>query len=146
MQRNILAAALYVAAFRALRPLTLALLGLVLCGPCLAAERWTPDNDTCNQQSTTYAIAGCIDARSKVWDQRLNQAYQALLAMLATDPDGKPRIDALKAAQRAWLRYRQANCAFYETTPGTIRMIEVAECARGMTQERALELQRAGPQ
>lgn len=130
-----------------MRPLMIALLGLVLCGgPCRAADQWMPDGEICNQQPTTYDIVDCIDARTKVWDRRLNQAYQALVAMSATDPDDKPRIDALRAAQRAWLQYRRANCTSYETTQGTIRMIEVAECARKMTQDRAIELQGNGPQ
>lgn len=121
----------------------LAVLVLLLwCDPSGASERWTPDGDSCGHEATTNAIAGCIDARAKVWDQRLNQAYQALMTMLK---DERPRADALKVAQRAWLAYRNANCAFYETESGTIRMIEVATCKRDLTETRAIELQQAGP-
>ncbi len=129
-----------------LRALMLAVLGCYMCGPCRAADRWMPDDGTCNQRSTTYAIAECLDDRTKIWDQRLNQAYQALLAMLQHDTYAQRRIDALKAAERAWLQYRSAQCNFYETAEGTIRIIEVASCMRDLTQARAIELQQDGPQ
>lgn len=128
------------------RALAFAVLGCCLCGPCRAADRWVPDDDACNQRDTTYAIAECLDERTKVWDQRLNQAYQALLAMLRHDTNPQRRIDALKTAERAWLQYRNAQCNFYETADGTIRIIEVASCARDLTQARAIVLQRDGPQ
>ncbi len=128
------------------RALMSVLLGLILCVPCRAAERWTPDDGACNERPTTYDIADCLAARTKVWDQRLNQAYQALLAMLQHDSNAQRRIDALKAAERAWLQYRIAQCNFYETEDGTIRIIEVASCMRDMTQARAIGLQQDGPQ
>ena len=129
-----------------LRPLIFAVLGLYMCGPCRAADRWVPDDGACNQQPTTYAIAECLDERTKVWDGRLNQAYQALLAMLQHDTHSQRRVDALKKAERAWLQYRSAQCDFYETTEGTIRIIEVASCMRDLTQARAIVLQLDGPQ
>ena len=115
---------------------------LTLTGPCQASDPWTQDHESCNQQATTYAIAECIDTRAKLWDQRLNQAYGDMLAMLKNDP---ARTAALRVAQRSWLRYRDDNCAFYQTETGTIRLIEVAACHRDMTQDRAIELQRNGP-
>ena len=119
-----------------------AIAALMPSGPAPASERWTQDHDTCNQQTTTYAIATCIDTRAKLWDQRLNQAYQQVLTMLRDEPASAA---ALRTAQRSWLRYRDDNCAFYQTETGTIRMIEVAACHRDMTQDRAIELQRDGP-
>ncbi|WP_428489022.1 lysozyme inhibitor LprI family protein [Rhodopila sp.] len=114
---------------------------LMPSGRCQASERWTQDHDTCNQQTTTYAIAECIDTRAKLWDQRLNQAYRDELGTLKDEP---ARAAALRTAQRSWLRYRDDNCAFYETAAGTIRVIEVATCQRDMTQDRAIELQGDG--
>lgn len=131
---------------RPLRTLIYVLLGLYFCVPCRAAERWTPDDGTCNERPTTYAIAECLDDRTKIWDRRLNQAYQALMAMLRQDGGGQRRTDALKAAERAWLQYRDAQCNFYETADGTIRIIEVASCMRDLTQARAIGLQQDGPQ
>lgn len=78
---------------------------------------------------------------------RLNQAYQTLTAMLKAAPeDSSGQLDKLRAAQRLWLQYRSANCGFYVAEQGTVRELDVAECMRHMTQDRAIELQQAGPQ
>lgn len=110
-----------------------------------AAELWTPDGDACNQKDNTLEIVDCIEVRTKVWDGRLNQAYKALTTMLR-DPSMKAQIAPLKDAQKAWIKYRDANCAFYAAGQGTITQIETASCMRDMTQARAIELQSAGPQ
>lgn len=120
--------------------------GAALCGSALAAAPWTPDPaNTCNSKGTTVEIMVCLDARTKVWDARLNQAYQALTAMLKAEP-APGQLDKLRAAQRLWLQYRNANCGFYDAEQGTIREIDAAECMHRMTQDRAIELQQAGPQ
>lgn len=114
--------------------------------PAAAAEKWTADHNQCNNRSSTIDITSCIDARTKVWDQRLNQAYKALTVMLADEPSTKSRLVPLQSAQRAWLKYRDANCAYYNAQEGTIRPVEVSGCMQRMTQDRAIELQGEGPQ
>ena len=103
-----------------------------------AAAMFGPDYRPCGDQPNTVAIADCVQANTKTWDRRLNTAYQNL----------KRRIDAgqrepLTAAQRLWVRFRDANCRFYGSQEGSIRQIQAAECVRAMTQQRALELERA---
>jgi uncharacterized protein YecT (DUF1311 family) len=102
------------------------------------AEMFGADYGPCGDQPNTLATVDCVSAKTKVWDQRLNRAYQSLAQ----------RIDAgqrepLKAAQRLWIRYRDANCRFYGSQEGSIREIQAAECLRAMTQDRALELEQA---
>jgi uncharacterized protein YecT (DUF1311 family) len=79
-----------------------------------------------------------VAAKTKVWDQRLNTAYQGLTQRI--EPGQR---DPLKAAQRLWVQYRDANCRFYGSQEGSIRQVQAAECLRGMTQDRALELEKA---
>ena len=118
----------------------------VLATPAVAATYWQPDQPiVCNQQPTTVAIMNCWEKRTKVWDGRLNQAYKALTAMLQAQ-GATAQLADLKKAQRLWIQYRNANCAFYGDAEGTIREVEGAECLRRMTQDRAIELQQAGPQ
>lgn len=120
-------------------------IGAAWCHPASAVEHWTPDQNRCNEQPNTLAIVDCIEARTKFWDGRLNQAYKAVTAMFQ-DPDLKSRLAPLQAAQRAWLKYRDANCiGYYGSQGGTIRQIEVAGCLLEMTQNRAIELQGEGP-
>jgi uncharacterized protein YecT (DUF1311 family) len=71
-------------------------------------------------------------------DQQLNAAYKALQARI----DAAQR-QALLAAQRLWVQYRDANCGFYGTKDGSIRQVQGAECIRSMTEDRACELEKA---
>jgi uncharacterized protein YecT (DUF1311 family) len=106
--------------------------------PPAAAELFGSDYAPCGDRSNTVEIVDCIGAMTKSWDQRLNTAYKNLTQ----------RIDAgqrepLKAAQRLWVQYRDANWRFYASQDGTIRQIQAAECMRTLTQDRALELEKA---
>lgn len=120
--------------------------GAAWCRPAAAVEHWTPDQNKCNEQPTTVAIVACTENRTKFWDARLNQAYKAVVKMFQ-DPDMKDRLAPLQAAQREWIKYRDANCfGYYGSEQGTIRQIEVANCLLQMTQDRAIELQGEAPQ
>lgn len=119
-------------------PLTLILL-LTLAAPA-AAQMYGPDYAKCREK-TTVDIVDCVKAATQAWDRRLNTAYQGL--MQRSDPAQK---DPLKAAQRLWIQYRDANCRFYASGEGSIRQIEATECLRAMTQHRACELEAANNQ
>jgi uncharacterized protein YecT (DUF1311 family) len=76
----------------------------------------------------------------------LNQAYKAAITWFQA-PEMKSRVAPLQAAQREWVKYRDANCiGYYGSEQGTVRQIEVATCLLEMTQIRAIELWREGPQ
>ena len=81
-------------------------------------------------------IVDCIEAKTKVWDERLNKAYKNLPQRLDAG-----QLGPLKEAQRLWVKFRDANCGFYGSQEGTIRQIQAAECMRSMTKDRALELE-----
>ncbi|MGH6846310.1 MAG: lysozyme inhibitor LprI family protein [Methylocella sp.] len=103
-----------------------------------AAEMFGPDYPPCGEQSNTVAIVDCVEAKTKVWNERLNKAYKELPQRL----DAR-QLGPLKDAQRLWIKYRDANCGFYGSQEGTIRQIQAAECIRSMTKDRALELESA---
>ena len=102
------------------------------------AEMFGKDYAPCGDQPNTLAIVDCINGHAQAWDRRLNAAYKALGE--AADPGQR---DPLKAAQRLWVQYRNANCAFYAAHEGSIRQVLAAECLRSMTQDRALEMEQA---
>jgi uncharacterized protein YecT (DUF1311 family) len=119
-----------------LRATLLSLSILALCAPASAHTK-APLEAGCDAQ-TTLGMVDCLNAQTKVEDARLNRAYQALMQ----------RSDAgqqqpLKAAQRLWISYRDANCRFYGSAEGSIRQIEAAQCLRAMTKARACELETA---
>jgi uncharacterized protein YecT (DUF1311 family) len=114
-------------------------------------EKWNPDGESiCSSASTTADIVACLRKRSEFWDGRLNQSYQAVMTALSTqasDPvEAKKQQDRLRAAQRIWVQYRDANCGFYGSMEGSIRRILEADCVRRMTQDRAIELHEWGLQ
>jgi len=112
----------------------------VALGAGVAAQMYGPDYVRCRDQPTAELTA-CIGARAKVWDSRLNAAYQALVQR--SEPGQR---EPLRAAQRIWIQYRDANCRFYAAGGGTISQVESAECLRAMTQQRTCEIEAANRQ
>lgn len=73
------------------------------------------------------------------WDKELTIAYQN--ALKAAVPEQKTK---LRDAERAWIKYRDANCAYYLAGEGTVARINAAACMRDMTKRRAEELSSGG--
>jgi uncharacterized protein YecT (DUF1311 family) len=97
--------------------------------------RYGPEYHQC-RDGTMLEIVECVTAKTATWDKRLNTAYKTLMTDFS-----KEQKASLLSAQRLWLKYRDANCAFYGTGQGSIVQVEVAECRRSMTQARAMELE-----
>lgn len=101
---------------------------------------------------TTLGITWCLSAEADVWDELLNDEYaQARDQAKAADadeaayfPDYAVRVDKLLAAQRAWIAFRDAECAleYAEWGAGSMRNIAFADCRMTMTAERTLDLRR----
>ena len=89
----------------------------------------------------TYQMVECLKAKTAQWDKRLNAAYQKALGT-ASD---KQR-EQLRAAQRLWVQYRDANCLYYGMGEGTIARLDAGECMRSLTEARAKELEGIGQQ
>ena len=56
------------------------------------------------------------------------------------DAEPKQR-EQLRAAQRLWIQYRDANCLYYALGEGSIARVESADCTYRMTKSRAEELE-----
>ena len=119
------------------RLLTGVLAGL-LATPALATSMFDDSYRPCGNAPTTLAIVSCIQSKTQAADKRLNASYAALQRGVEAG-----QREALRAAQRIWIQYRNANCAFYGAEEGTIRSIKAAECLRVMTFDRAVELEDA---
>jgi uncharacterized protein YecT (DUF1311 family) len=89
----------------------------------------------------TFEMVECLKAQTAQWDKRMTIAYQQALK------DAVPQQrEQLRAAQRLWIQYRDANCLYYGMGEGTIARIDAGECMRNMTQARAKELEGIGHQ
>jgi uncharacterized protein YecT (DUF1311 family) len=88
---------------------------------------------------STYGMIDCIGKEVAVQDARLNRAYQAALMRLE-----RPRQKAaLQKAQRAWIAFRDADCASYvDEDWGSMARVEANQCVLDHTRQRADELER----
>jgi uncharacterized protein YecT (DUF1311 family) len=85
---------------------------------------------------STVEMVECLKAKTAEWDTRMTMAYQKALKEA-----GAAQREQLRAAQRLWIQYRDANCLYYGMGDGTIARIDVGECMRNMTEARARELE-----
>lgn len=84
-------------------PIKPILLSLILASPPAVAD---DAQQTClDNANTQQEINQCSDLENASADQELNRVYQTILKRHAGD---KPFIDSLKQAQRAWLKWRDA--------------------------------------
>lgn len=101
------------------------------------AEMYDAEYQKCNKNNT-MGIVDCVMKQTKLWDKRLNTSYKELMERTEV-----PQQEFLTAAQRLWIKYRDANCDFYYAGQGSIKQIHTAECLRSMTRDRTCELQEA---
>jgi uncharacterized protein YecT (DUF1311 family) len=105
----------------------------------LAALADTKTFDACMDKAggVTASMLDCIGAETDRQDARLNAAYKKLMGTLAPG-----RQASLKSAQRLWIGYRDANCAFRaDPDGGTLAGVTAADCVLTMTRDRAQELE-----
>jgi uncharacterized protein YecT (DUF1311 family) len=108
---------------------------LLAAGPA-RAEDWVEPEQPCD--GNTREIVECLIARTKEWEKRMDAAYKQALA----DAEPKQR-KMLTAAQRFWLKFRDANCDYYDLGPGTYARIQTGYCMKDLTSTRARELESA---
>lgn len=99
---------------------------------------------------STAGMVDCMAQETAVWDDLLNATYGDVIAMMRagdaadaeTAPEYAVREDSLRAAQRAWITFRDANCRADHAVWGTgsMRRIAGASCMLQMTAERTLDL------
>lgn len=121
---------------KTLKACSLALLMLPVCAA--AQVPLTPEFGACLDKAggVTSSMVECILTETKVQDARLNVNYKKLLSTSAPG-----RKNALLEAQRAWIRYRDLNCKFYDDPDGgSMARIDSNDCVMRTTAERAKEL------
>jgi uncharacterized protein YecT (DUF1311 family) len=112
-----------------------------LCALASVADAGDQGDPEKSCDGNTFQMVECLKAQAAQWDKRMTIAYQQAMK------DAVPaQRDQLRAAQRLWIQYRDANCLYYGLGEGTIARIDAGECMRNMTQARATELQNIGHQ
>jgi len=132
------------------RPAWAIALAFAAASPAFAAPpdpvqaRYTPAYDRCLASpdgQSTLGMIDCAGAELKLQDARLNAAYRKTMASLNARQKAK-----LQTAQRAWVAFRDAECASYEDEDwGTISRINASACVLHMTVQRTMDLEAYPP-
>ncbi|MEQ8345196.1 MAG: lysozyme inhibitor LprI family protein [Sneathiellaceae bacterium] len=121
--------------------LILALLALLPLHAAVAAEA-----GDCTSPQTNLAMQECADANYRAADAALNAAYGEVMGRLRQmDKEDGPDsglADALKAAQRAWIPFRDGQCAWEAGffTGGSIAPLIRLTCLTELTRARTGQL------
>jgi uncharacterized protein YecT (DUF1311 family) len=93
----------------------------------------------CANASSQSAMNSCADQAYKKSDAELNTVYKQIGGRLKDNKDG---MRLLVTAQKSWLAFRDAECAFATSASaeGSIYPMLVAQCRDGMTRQRTEEL------
>jgi uncharacterized protein YecT (DUF1311 family) len=102
---------------------------------CIGAADPCPNAPGAN----TFTIVACHMREQKIWDGYLDDWYGEAERRLKDDPAAAA---ALKAAQHAWIAFRDAKCAYWEKRyeGGTFASVATGDCMRVETGRRALEM------
>jgi uncharacterized protein YecT (DUF1311 family) len=106
-------------------------------GPVRVEVPTTPGRAACFDKAdgNDLAMAACEAAEAAAWDRRLNAAFGRLRTALPS-----AEFARLQTAQRAWIVYRDHECAS-DPAGGTVARVEAASCTVRMTATRAAELE-----
>src|SRR3981081_1377908 len=118
------------------RLIAIGLVYFVSTGPTSAAGRgMTKESLTCLDKASgvTFEMITCISAETKRQDVRLNEHYNKLISKLSAN-----RKKVLLEAQRAWIKFRDANCRFYYYDPegGSSARVAADACLLNATADR----------
>lgn len=114
--------------------------GLLLnAAPVAAADKdMSQEYSTCMDKSNgvTSEMLDCMSAEYERQDVRLNENYKRLMSKLSPK-----RKEGLLEAQRAWIKFRDANCRFYfDPEGGSAAHMAGTDCTLNATADRATEL------
>jgi uncharacterized protein YecT (DUF1311 family) len=91
--------------------------------------------DCMNTARTQFELTTCAEGLFAAADKLLNKSYEAVLPYLCPDERAQ-----LLASERAWIAFRDADCAFWGTGGGSISPMNAALCRESLSRERAKEL------
>ena len=107
-----------------------------------------PRRIDCENPATNIEIGACLDRELKAADAELNRVYKAAMAAIERSDHLTPELRgewkaALRAAQRLWISYRDADCRTpieYEWWGGSGVGMAILSCLLEKTKVRVSEL------
>lgn len=95
--------------------------------------------EDCSGATDQAALNQCADTAYRAADAALNERYRQIVARLEDNPDAHK---LLVAAQRAWIDFRDRECAFAASgvAGGSIYPMIVSDCLTTLTEARSAQL------
>ena len=123
----------------------------LLCGALSSAafvdDARAQDTPNCAEPTTQSDMNSCAALDYEKADKDLNKAYQQVRKKMgdwdkSADDDSKGAVEALVAAQRAWVEFRDANCeaSGFQARGVSMEPMLVSSCLADMSTKRAEEL------
>lgn len=100
---------------------------------------YTDEYRACSMQAKTQTDElKCLEPERIFWDKEFDLAHKSYLANVSS----KEEESAFIKAQKAWIAFRQSNCAFINVRykASDIKDVEVAKCHVAMTLGRTILL------
>lgn len=104
----------------------------------------------CGNAMTQFEMNYCANVDYEVADKALNATYKTVMAHIVeidkdlaeSMPNLVGAVDALKTAQRAWIGYRDGQCALsgFSARGGSMEPMLVSGCLAELTSKRTAEL------
>lgn len=93
-----------------------------------------------DKESSTLGMSQCYSSANKGWDKEMNFQYNQVMKKLTGEPK-----DKLRAAQRAWLAYRdswmEASRSYFLSSQGSMAALSVGAQGVSLVRNQALMLQ-----
>ncbi|MCA1178796.1 MULTISPECIES: lysozyme inhibitor LprI family protein [unclassified Pantoea] len=93
-----------------------------------------------DKESSTLGMSQCYSSANKGWDKEMNLQYNQVMKKLTGEPK-----DKLRAAQRAWLAYRdswmEASRSYFLSSQGSMAALSVGAQGVSLVRNQALMLQ-----
>lgn len=118
-------------------------LSVILCiATASFAAMASAQEPVCHNDGSGVDSAVCAHEDFVRADAQLNDTYQAALNLLGADSERADARVALLAAQREWIRFRDADCQVQDRIfqHGTMRAAIVESCRKNLTEQRTKEL------
>lgn len=119
--------------------LSLLFLGIALWG----SSGFALANKECDSAATQTELNQCTAQAYQAADDELNAVYQTLVSSLLGNPAS---LEKLREAQRAWIGFRDAECAFESSAVegGSAQPMVRNGCLETLTQNRSDRLREHG--
>lgn len=114
----------------------------------LVSSARADDKPDCENPMDQFSMTYCAGVDYEEADAELNELWPKMVASardndeyvgdLARDSGVPTTVEALRDAQRAWIRFRDAQCSYeaYEVLGGTMQPMVGALCLARVTEER----------